>query len=381
VSPLTSSQRPADDRAHPPSIRLGASLAIWAVPAVLMVLQMYAMAYLNQAPRPPIRAIIPATVEWLIWAPLTPLVLRLGRRFPLRLPPRPTVLAVHLAAIAAAALIRGVVYASVSVLVLRPTFQEPFAAYAWRVSLGWLPFAAVVYSAILGIGAAFEYRERTRQGELRAAELEGRLARAELEALRAHLHPHFLFNALHTVSALARRGDSAQAVRTIAELSELLRELLRADRPDAIPLAEELAFLRRYLAIVALRFRDRMTVAWQVDPECEALLVPRMVLQPLVENAVRHGISARGDAGRLSIAATLDHETLILRVTDDGPGPGTRPTVGSGTPGTGLATLRARLRARHGSRAGVTLEAGAVGGAVATVRLPALTPAGAEASA
>ncbi len=381
MSPLTSSYRPADGPAQPPSIGLGASLAIWAVPAVLMVLQMYAMAYLNQTPRPPVRAIIPATVEWLIWAPLTPLVLRLGRRFPLRLPPHPTVLAAHLGAVAAAALIRGLVYASVTVLVLRPTLQESFAGYAWRVSLGWLPFAAVVYSAILGIGAAFEYRERTRQGELRAAELEGRLARAELEALRAHLHPHFLFNALHTVSALARRGDSVQAVRTIAELSELLRELLRADRPDAIPLAEELAFLRRYLAIVALRFRDRMTVEWRVDPECEALLVPRMVLQPLVENAVRHAISARGDAGRLSIDATRDQETLILRVTDDGPGPGATPAGTSGTPGTGLATLRARLRARYESGAGVTLEAGAAGGAVATVRLPALTPPAAEGSA
>ena len=121
----------------------------------------------------------------------------------------------------------------------------PFASYLWRVSLAWLPIGALVWGAIIAAGAALDYARRLKEREVRDAELREQLARAELATLRARLHPHFLFNALHSIGALVRGGDNAAAVRVVAELSELLREAISRDAPDMVRLRDELAFVRR----------------------------------------------------------------------------------------------------------------------------------------
>jgi two-component system, LytTR family, sensor kinase len=338
------------------------------------VLQMYATAIINGTPAPPARALVPALAEWLIWVPLTPAIMALARRFPIAWPPTARAVAVHAGGIAGAAALRGVVYASATFLVGRIGGTVPFAAYLWRIVLAWLPMAALVWGAIIAAGAALEYARRLKERELRDAELREQLARAELGALRARLHPHFLFNALHSVSALARSGDNGAAVRVVAELSELLRDVVSRDAPEMVRLRDELAFVRRYLGLEAVRFADRLRVEWDIEPGAEDAIVPSLVVQPLVENAMRHAVSASWNAGRLRISARRDGNALAVDVSDDGPGlarPGVVRVNGiANGGGVGLADTRARLTRLYGDDCSLTLAPGVLGGATAMLRVP-----------
>ncbi|HUQ83615.1 MAG TPA: histidine kinase [Gemmatimonadaceae bacterium] len=348
--------------------------AVWAVPAAFMILQMYASAVVNDVPLPRVRSLVPAIIEWAIWVPLTPVIMRLARRYPITWPPRWRAVVVHAVGVGAAAVARGVVYAGATFLVARLPSTISFATFAWRNSLGWLPIAAVVWGAILAGAFALDYAQRLREREVRDAELREQLARAELGALRARLHPHFLFNALHSVSALVRGGENAAAVRVVAELSELLRDVLSRDAPDTVRLRDELAFVRRYLDIEAVRFADRLRVEWNVADAASEAIVPSLIVQPLVENAMRHAISASWSAGLVSIDAYVEGDALIVRVTDDGPGIGApTPSLSNGNAngaGVGLADTRARIARLYGAAASLTLSPGERGGARASLVLP-----------
>jgi hypothetical protein len=197
-------------------------VAVWTVPAVFMVFQMYAMAAINQTSFPPARALVPAMTEWLIWVPLTPVVMRLARRFPVRWPPPTATVVAHVFGIASTAVLRGTVYASTTFLVGRVASNVSFVGYWWRISLTWLPIAALVWGAIVAATLALDSARELREREIRDSELRAQLARAELGALRARLHPHFLFNALHSVGALVRSRENDLAVRVVADLSDLM---------------------------------------------------------------------------------------------------------------------------------------------------------------
>jgi two-component system LytT family sensor kinase len=213
--------------------------AVWAVPATFMVLQMYATAMINQTPLPQPGALVPALVEWLVWVPFTPVIMGLARRYPVTWPPHPKAAAVHLVGIVAAAFLRGTVYASATFLVGRVVGPITLASYLWRISIAWMPMATLVWGAILAAGAALDYAHRLKEREVRDAALREQLARAELGELRARLQPHFLFNALHSVSALVRGGENAAAVRVVAELSDLLRDVISRDAPDMVRLRDD----------------------------------------------------------------------------------------------------------------------------------------------
>src|SRR2546423_12618031 len=163
------------------------------------------------------------------------------------------------------------------------------------------------------------YYRRYRERELHTAELQRELVEARLEALRMQLNPHFLFNTLHAVSALIHENPEG-ADRVVARLSELLRLSLDQSKPQEVPLHEEMAFLDRYLEIEQTRFADRLKVERQVPPDVERALVPYLILQPLVENAIRHGIEPREDRGNIIIAARRSDGMLQLRITDNGAG-------------------------------------------------------------
>jgi len=218
-------------------------------------------------------------------------------------------------------------------------------------------------------------RAAVREREVRDAELSEQLARAELATLRARLHPHFLFNALHSIGALVRGGDNAAAVRVVAELSELLREAISRDAPDMVRLRDELAFVRRYLDIEAVRFADRLRVEWDLQPGVGDAVVPSLVVQPLVENAMRHAVAASWNAGRLRISARRDGRALAIDVSDDGPGmtadgaAAARGSAASAGVGLGLADTRARLTRLYGADCSLTLGAGTLGGATASLRV------------
>ena len=354
-------------------------LAVWAVPAAFMVLQMYASAFVNRAPAPPPRAIIPAVAEWLIWVPLTPAIMWLARRYPISWPPAPGSVAVHVLGIGGAALVRGTVYAAATFLVGRVVGNVTFGGYLWRIALAWLPIAALVWGAILAAAAALDYARRLRERELRDAAVREQLARAELGALRARLHPHFLFNALHSVGALVRSGENAAAVRVVAELSELLRDVVSQDAPEMVRLRDELSFVRRYLDIEGVRFADRLRVEWEVEDAVAEAVVPSLVVQPLVENAMRHAISATWNASRVRISARREGGSLAIDVSDDGPGLRTPADTGGpvrarvepgGGGGIGLADTRTRLTRLYGTDCSLTVGAGALGGTTASIRLP-----------
>jgi sensor histidine kinase YesM len=215
-----------------------------------------------------------------------------------------------------------------------------------------------------------------REREQAAARLEASLAETRLAALRDRLNPHFVFNTLNAVTTLALREDHAGVIRTVDALSDLLRATL-ADRPGhEVPLEEELAFLDRYLEIERLRLGDRVDFVRQIDDSLRGAMVPVMLIQPLVENAVRHGAAVKPGPVRIELEVGQEGNQLVLQVRDTGPGFGPGPS-GNGT-GIGLANSRARLAALYGARG--TLECGnrQNGGAIVTVRLP-LRIAGPEA--
>jgi two-component system LytT family sensor kinase len=212
------------------------------------------------------------------------------------------------------------------------------------------------------------YRERERQTAALATEL----VQARLQALRMQLNPHFLFNTLNTISALIHENPDA-ADRMIVRLSELLRRTLDRGDVQEVPLREELEFLRSYLEIEQMRFPDRLTVTFDIEPKTQDLLVPHLILQPLVENALRHGILPREEAGRVEISArVVDGQRLELKVRDNGNGlPAT-----NGSPereGIGLQNVRSRLAQLYGAAQQLEIGNASTGGVEARVRLPCCT--------
>jgi hypothetical protein len=225
--------------------------------------------------------------------------------------------------------------------------------------LGSLSTSIFTYAAILGGVLAYYHSQR-------AVERDVELAAARLHALEAQLRPHFMFNALNSVAMLVRGGRGPEAVEMIARLSDLLRDSLAPDDRVEVTLAEEVALARRYLAVEEVRFADRLTVRVELTEPAKAARVPRLILQPVVENAVRHGIGQRAAAGHIEITASTSNGALIVVVRDDGPGPNGAPHGN----GVGLTNTRERLQTMYGSAASMTLESGDGGGAVATLVVP-----------
>jgi signal transduction histidine kinase len=193
-------------------------------------------------------------------------------------------------------------------------------------------------------------------------------AEATLAALRAQLQPHFLFNTLNSIAVLVEESPAA-ARRVLLRLSELLRTVLKQDPRHEVPLEEELAFIDRYLEIQKVRFEDRLDVSLEIEPAARRALVPSLVLQPLIENAIRHAIEPRVQGGRVRVRAGVRDDRLSLEVTDDGPGleASSREQDGSGI---GIANTRARLERLYGDRHGFRIAPGEAGGVSATITIP-----------
>ena len=226
----------------------------------------------------------------------------------------------------------------------------------------------MVYIGVAASGYAMSWYARMRDREAQAALLQSQLAAARLDSLRAQLHPHFLFNSLHAIATLVREQRNDEAVRLVSGLGDLLRRVL--DTADQRPrLAEEIELVRRYVEIQRVRFGDRLQVAIEVDPALEDLRVPALLVQPLVENAVRHGIETREEGGRIDVRARANGDHVIIDVEDNGLGLPTNWSL-DGTSGTGLRNLGARLAAIYQDRAHLSIGRSASGGATVSIRLP-----------
>lgn len=237
------------------------------------------------------------------------------------------------------------------------------------------PIDLLLYLAIVGALLARRYAAEARLRGVAAAEAEALVARARLETLSARLQPHFLFNALQAIATLIRRDPDAATAMTV-RLGDLLRASLRTSGDQRVPLRDELALVRAYLEVEGARFSDRLRVRYEVEDAALDCLVPDLLLQPLVENAVRHGIAPRPEGGTIVVAARRVAGRLELSVADDGVGlAATSGTTDApaGQRGVGLAATRERLSVLFGNRATLGLESGATGGAVARLTLPAET--------
>jgi signal transduction histidine kinase len=305
------------------------------------------------------------TVVWaLYWIAGTPVIVWLSTQLPLRRPSLAWVIPAHLtlAALAGALLAQLLAWLTAIGWVPTPTGTWPPPDWGIRFQVG-----LYTYTFILSWCYVYEYFTSVRARELAVAQLESELTRSQLNALKGQLQPHFLFNTLHAVTVLIRR-DSDAAIGTVMRLSDLLRMvLLDADRQE-VTLERELRLLRVYLEIEQTRFRDRLEVVWNVAAGLERAAVPPLLLQPLVENALKHGIGARGAGGRVIIGAEATDGTLILRVTDNGPGMG-RAAGPSGT-GIGLASIRGRLEKLFGPAHRFGAEEAPGGGVTARVEIP-----------
>jgi LytS/YehU family sensor histidine kinase len=244
-----------------------------------------------------------------------------------------------------------------------------------RLIVGNMVTEFMAFAAMFAVIHAVEFNRRAMEDTARAARLEARLAEARLEILTAQLQPHFLFNTLHAISTLMHRDVDA-ADTMLARLGDLLRRTLDGrDRPE-VPLAEEMQLLDAYLDIARVRFEDRLTLDVRIATETNGALVPRFVLQPLVENALQHGIGSRHGRGRVTIQAKRHGERLHLSVSDDGPGGGAA-LQGNGFPreGIGLTNTRQRLRERYGADHSLQLTNGEDGGLLVAVDIPFRTAA------
>lgn len=337
---------------------------------VLIASTVAAFVFANQAwldyryaglPLPWWRALALSAADWYLWAALVPLIVGLGRRWPLAAGSRLRGLGVHVPV----SLLTAAVKTSVDRAIAGAVIVD---AMPTGSSLK-LFLALATYWAILGGAAAWRQADERRTREMRAARLEADLARAQLDALRVRLQPHFLFNTLNGISALMRE-DVEAADLMMTRLAELLRlTLQRADTPT-VPLGAELEFTRHYLDIQQVRWGDRLSVTLDVPLSALDVDVPSLILQPLVENAFAHAVAVLPGPRAIAIRARLDGATLTLEVEDDGPG----LTMGW-APGVGLTTTRARLDSEYGSAATLVVEPGRRGGTVARVSLPARRPA------
>jgi LytS/YehU family sensor histidine kinase len=226
----------------------------------------------------------------------------------------------------------------------------------------------MMYAGLIGLVHALSYYRLFRDREVRNSQLETRLARSQLQVLRAQLQPHFLFNTLNSIAALMHR-DVESADRMVTRLGDLLRLSLSHTERQEVPLRQELAFLEKYLDIQRTRFRDRLTARVSADADALDGLVPSLILQPLVENAIRHGIEPRAAAGRVDVRARLDGDALVVEVEDDGPGLSPDARGEPNGCGIGLANTRARLEQLYGDRQRLTLSNGP-GGLLVRVELP-----------
>ena len=303
--------------------------------------------------------------DWYVWALVSLFVVRLARRFHLEGTALKRNLGLHLFFSALVSLAYMVLRATLAVVQSRlggvsASFNEAFMPLLFKT----FHFNVLIYWVIVAVSHALDYYEQYRARERQSMELETSLVQARLQSLQMQLNPHFLFNTLHAISALMHRDVDA-ADRMIVHLSDLLRYTLESGDTHEVPLRQELDFLGRYLHIEQTRFGSRLKVKVEVPEEVMEAQVPNLLLQPLVENAIQHGIEQETRPGEITISAAREGDELILLVSDNGAG-----LEAGWKPGVGLSNSRSRLEQLYQNRARLELTAGAVNGVITRVILP-----------
>jgi two-component system, LytTR family, sensor kinase len=348
-------------------------LGMWVALALILTAQHYLA--LSAAGRDPswLSVFTRQAQIWGAWALLTPLVFAAAARVPL-LPGRLLRgILTHLPIASAVIVLHTAIVGPLTFAIgLLPAYAMGTAPTAGGLFVSMLRsnFAVLllVYALLVALQHVMTYGSVVHARETRASQLETQLARARLDVLQMQLQPHFLFNTLHAVSALMER-DTAAARRMLTHLSDLLRASLAAPDTQEVTVEEEMAFLDRYIDIQRMRFHDRLVVDVEVEPAALRAMVPRLLMQPLVENAIRHGIGTRTGPGRIEVSVRRANGDLHLTVTDNGTG---IPDGGLAAvrQGVGLSNTQARLAHLYGDRQLFELRNAEGGGTIASVRIP-----------
>ena len=339
---------------------------------IFSTLQVYRLTSLNINEKMDVdvwRLLVLNLAYWYVPAALTGPIFRIAHRFRVDTTGWPFATSIH----ALAALTFSVVHLAAMMGVRAALWPgRIFPVYTSWTSLQAmylrnLDWALMTYSTIVGLSYALAYYQESQTRAIGAANLEARLAEARLRTLQAELHPHFLFNTLHAISTLVHTQPET-ADRMISRLSDLLRITFSRSGAACVPLHEELEFLQKYLEIEQTRFQDRLTVESEIDPDTLDAEVPRLILQPLVENAIKHGVAPRSAPGRISISSRTEGNQLCLTVRDNGPGLSGDARAGLHE-GVGLSNTRDRLECLYGSAQGLDfIESGE--GLTVEMRLP-----------
>jgi hypothetical protein len=310
---------------------------------------------------------------WLAWAPLTPVMSWLARRFSLVGERWMRNLAVHLPAFL---LISAAHSAAATTLILS---LKPFDDMGDRPTSFWPHFVQrttgqlgsdlLIYGGVVGICYALDYYRKYREREYLATRLEAQLAQAQLESLRMQLHPHFLFNTLNGIVGLVRDNKNQAAIGMLVGLSDLLRHTLDHSSKHEVELKQEINFIKLYLSIQQMRFSDRLRIEYDIHPGTMHAMVPNLILQPLTENALRHGISTSADSGVVGITSALEDGHLRLTVYDDGAGLPDDWQMKSSA-GIGLANTAARLQQLYDDDHQFDIRNRPAGGVEVTILLP-----------
>jgi two-component system LytT family sensor kinase len=308
--------------------------------------------------------------SWLPWALATPLVVRLARQYPISRGISARTLAVHIAAFAAVSAVAETWSAWLQVL-FNPWGNRRWPTFVdtWSTTLLYQVLTFIIaYALILTVTHLVDARESIARQITETARLNEELSRAQLAALRRQMEPHFMFNTLHAIAGLVRDHRNDAAVSMVVGLSEFLRRATQDSHRSQVTLAEEVEYLQRYLEIQKVRFGERLQVSVDIPAELLHAQVPNLLLQPLVENAIKHGIAKRVAGGTVRVAGARHEGTLCLTVYNDGP---SVPTDWQSThTGVGLGNLRTRLQILHGNESGLQLRHAAPGGVEVVVTLP-----------
>ncbi len=363
-----SAARAADGRKlEQRSWRFGLYVAGWTLIGLFFVSPIIAQALATGA-EIPWGQVLSTFLDWYIWGLLFPLIWWASRRFPFEPGKLASRIPIHLACGLIVSLIFVLLMLVKGSLLAGLDLDRPSLAGVGSLPgylLGGIELFLLPYFAIVAFLHAIAYYNKHRERQLRSTRLEAQLALAHLDMLKMQLQPHFLFNTLNAISALMHRDVDA-ADRMISLLSDLLRFSLEKDDRHQASLSSELEFLNRYLAIERIRFRDRLTVDQDVDPGCLTAQVPRLILQPLVENSIKHGIAMRSAAGHVGIRGRRIGDRLEIQISDDGPGlPGSKLREGIG-----LTNTRARLEQIYGGDHRFELRNGDAGGVLVHLEIP-----------
>ncbi len=338
------------------------SLVLWTLVAFLSLGQAYYFSLNSGQTFPVFSRAVFEFCNAFVWILLSPLIFFLAERLPIEKPGLIRALSVQTLFSLAIGLLHKVVSFYATIYLAPPANPITSDVIFLKITGGWLN-SVMSYWVMLGIYSALTYARRFREQKVLASQLEAQLAQAQLSALKMQLQPHFLFNTLHTIASLMEE-DVKAAQRMLARLSELLRLTLDHVGEQEVPLSREIEFLKSYLEIEETRFQDRLRVAYQLPAELMKAKVPTLILQPLVENAIRHGIASKAGGGTIAVSASRENDHLRLEVRDNGRG------ASAVKAGIGLTNTEKRLKQLYGARQSFIWNNLAEGGFSVLITLP-----------